>query len=344
MFAGLPAVNTSTNLLPGSYDVMPDLLKGFQGILPGDILLPGESPPRDNGGYSGPNEGTGPSIRAFQKQLSGIGGLLSSIISGDFSIEGLKSLADELFESLKQKGLDTLGGIAEDLFGSDGIGKILSDFIKQGDFSLDSLKQLALDILGDIAESIFSDQGGLGGVLSKFVDKGGDLLGGLIDNILGGLGDLGSSLFGKGGLVSGLIGGIGDVLGGIFGFLFAGGGVMTAQGPMPLQRYAAGGVAIAPQLALFGEGSRPEAYVPLPDGRSIPVKLFDGSAERIRRGGGMAVRAPIDVTINSNFPLDKGSGKQINTGVARAIHQEVAGVFNELLRQQTRLGGMLNPI
>ena len=58
---------------------------------------------------------------------------------------------------------------------------------------------------------------------------------------------------------------------------FANGGVMTARGPLKLERYATGGVAMRPQLALFGEGRRPEAYVPLPDGRTIPVTLRGGS-------------------------------------------------------------------
>ena len=55
--------------------------------------------------------------------------------------------------------------------------------------------------------------------------------------------------------------------------LFANGGVMTSNGPLKLQTYARGGIADRPQLALFGEGSRPEAFVPLPDGRRIPVAL-----------------------------------------------------------------------
>ena len=54
---------------------------------------------------------------------------------------------------------------------------------------------------------------------------------------------------------------------------FAGGGIMSSQGPMPLNRYAGGGIANTPQMAIFGEGSRPEAFVPLPDGRAIPVKI-----------------------------------------------------------------------
>ena len=54
---------------------------------------------------------------------------------------------------------------------------------------------------------------------------------------------------------------------------FANGGIMTSKGPIQLNHYANGGIASSPQMAIFGEGSRPEAYVPLPDGRSIPVKI-----------------------------------------------------------------------
>lgn len=54
---------------------------------------------------------------------------------------------------------------------------------------------------------------------------------------------------------------------------FADGGIMSSAGSMPLKTYSKGGVANSPQLALFGEGRTPEAYVPLPDGRTIPVTL-----------------------------------------------------------------------
>jgi tape measure domain-containing protein len=68
--------------------------------------------------------------------------------------------------------------------------------------------------------------------------------------------------------------------GGTAGVLYPGaslanGGIMTGAGEMMLRKYANGGVAYSPQLALFGEGSMPEAFVPLPDGRSIPV-TFSG--------------------------------------------------------------------
>ncbi|MFH1157602.1 MAG: phage tail tape measure C-terminal domain-containing protein [Pseudomonadota bacterium] len=62
---------------------------------------------------------------------------------------------------------------------------------------------------------------------------------------------------------------------------FEQGGIMTPQGALPLRRYASGGIASSPQLALFGEGRRPEAYVPLPDGRTIPVTMQGGGAMNV---------------------------------------------------------------
>jgi hypothetical protein len=88
--------------------------------------------------------------------------------------------------------------------------------------------------------------------------------GGLLDKIAGG----GNS---GGGFLGGLFSGIGDFIGGLF--KFENGGIMTSAGALPLHRYATGGIADRPQLALFGEGRGPEAFVPLPDGRRIPVHM-----------------------------------------------------------------------
>jgi hypothetical protein len=61
------------------------------------------------------------------------------------------------------------------------------------------------------------------------------------------------------------------------GFAFATGGIMSASGSLPLKAYSNGGIANTPQLALFGEGRMNEAYVPLPDGRTIPVTMKGGN-------------------------------------------------------------------
>lgn len=102
--------------------------------------------------------------------------------------------------------------------------------------------------------------------------------------------DGGGFLSGLGGIFGGMFGGsdvspsasYGGMLGmgessggGFFSSLwpFANGGIMSKYGSAPLRKYANGGIATSPQLALYGEGSRPEAYVPLPDGRTIPVTM-----------------------------------------------------------------------
>ncbi len=54
---------------------------------------------------------------------------------------------------------------------------------------------------------------------------------------------------------------------------FASGGIMTSRGPVLLEPDTRGGVTHTPALAVFGEGRTPEAFVPLPDGRTIPVTL-----------------------------------------------------------------------
>ena len=64
---------------------------------------------------------------------------------------------------------------------------------------------------------------------------------------------------------------------------------MSSMGPLPLQRYANGGIANKPQIALFGEGRMNEAYVPLPDGRSIPVSM---NMPR-QSGGSVTTIAPV---------------------------------------------------
>lgn len=136
---------------------------------------------------------------------------------------------------------------------------------------------------------------------------------------------------------------VGDagLLGRAFGWitsLFEGGGVMTSHGPLPLRTYASGGIAATPQLALFGEGSTPEAYVPVPNGR-IPVTL---------RGGGSG---PGIGSIATNIVINvAGGGTAGGAGAApdpaeqaRNIGAMVSAAFNRNLAEQMRPGGLLNP-
>lgn len=140
--------------------------------------------------------------------------------------------------------------------------------------------------------------GGLTGAATKLTEGAGDATEsakGLFATVGSGLDDLVSGI---GSLLSGGKIGSGDTTtagGGIFSGIastiaaiwpFAGGGIMTARGPVPLRAYAAGGIASSPQVAIYGEGDYAEAYVPLPDGRSIPVTMRGN-----RDGGGATMVA-----------------------------------------------------
>ncbi len=114
---------------------------------------------------------------------------------------------------------------------------------------------------------------------------------------------------------------------GLFGF--ANGGVMTGCGPMALRSYAAGGIANSPQLALFGEGSRPEAYVPLPDGRSIPVTMSGGAS------AGDVFNISVSVSdAGASSRGDDPGGRDLGRAIASAVRQE--------LLAQKRAGGLLD--
>jgi lambda family phage tail tape measure protein len=109
-------------------------------------------------------------------------------------------------------------------------------------------------------------------------------------------------------------------------FGFASGGIMTQQGPLQLRRYAAGGIASSPQMAIYGEGSRPEAYVPLPDGRTIPVTMKGGG------GGETNIVVNVDASGTSAQGND-GSGRQLGAVIGAAVQAE--------LIKQKRPGGLL---
>ncbi|GJL55820.1 MAG: hypothetical protein NPIRA02_29520 [Nitrospirales bacterium] len=62
----------------------------------------------------------------------------------------------------------------------------------------------------------------------------------------------------------------------LFGPGFLHGGILGPNGKMQLRKLQDGGIARGPSLAMFGEGTSPEAFVPLKDG-AIPVNIRGSS-------------------------------------------------------------------
>ena len=126
----------------------------------------------------------------------------------------------------------------------------VADEVRQGFIDIGTAGAHGFDSLGDAVSSFLSQLGDL--ILQLYVLKP------LMESLFGQQGTVG------GGAIGGAISGLTSALG------FADGGVMTPNGPRQLQRYASGGV--SNRAAIFGEAG-PEAAVPLPDGRRIPVDL-----------------------------------------------------------------------
>jgi tape measure domain-containing protein len=169
-----------------------------------------------------------------------------------------------------------------------GIGSA-ANFAKVANQSWQQSLGAAVQSIGAAAGAVMSIAGGvsqikqggasnvLGGIGSIFMGIGG---------ALGGFGNLGS-LFGGGG-------------GATTGMNFAASGPLASVGTVgglssgfTMPRFANGGIVNGPTLGLVGEGKYNEAIVPLPDGRSIPVKVAGGPSPReAMANGGMASAGP----------------------------------------------------
>lgn len=123
----------------------------------------------------------------------------------------------------------------------------------------------------------------------------------------------------------------------------ANGGIVTSNGEVDLRKYARGGIATSPQLAVFGEGSMPEAFVPLPDGRSIPVSFRGaGAGESV---GGNNVSIVINVSNTNNNSSESQSTDATQAGKDSSDMAKLANRIKMVVRQeivaQSRPGGLL---
>ena len=136
-----------------------------------------------------------------------------------------------------------------------------------------------------------------------------------------GMGSFFSGLFGAGATTGT---GTGVVEAGMVGVTALSGGIIPKVG------YAGGGIATRPQLALFGEGSRPEAFVPLPDGKTIPVTMNG-------QGGGAT---NISITVNA----DGGQKQQSNDNAKpnmTALARDLSRLVEAKIIEEQRPGGLL---
>jgi len=212
--------------------------------------------------------------------------------------------------------LESIGTLSENIKGVtgsalQGLGDQLANFVTTGKTSF-----------ADLANSIIKDMIRI--TTQQLIMK--PLLG-VLGSIFpgGGAGAIaGGGTYGAAASSSIFSAGTGAAFGG--GSLFAKGGIMTAMGPMPLKKYARGGVATGPQMALYGEGSQNEAYVPLPDGKRIPVAMQGSS------GGSTSVVVNVDAT-GSKVEGDDQNSKQLGVLLAAAVQKELV--------KQKRPGGIL---
>jgi len=191
-----------------------------------------------------------------QKPKDLLKGILSNVENAGIS-NSVNFLSDKIFDKQGTTGAGTVGG---DLFASaNSFGKSLlssiSDALGFGNGKAANAQQMNVNATTVNVSGATAGLAGLGG-------SGGGGTGGFFQSIGSAIG----SFFNSGPTPT--VGGAGSLA----VPTFAEGGVMGPSGPIPMRAYAGGGVAHTPQLALFGEGSGPEAFVPLKGG-AIPVQM-----------------------------------------------------------------------
>lgn len=185
-----------------------------------------------------------------------------------------------------------------------------------------NFKDMAISILADLAKIQIK------AALSPWLNLAGNFIAGMFGG--------GGASPGKVDYSLGSSGGGGGL--GLSRASFANGGIMTEFGSAPLKKYANGGIANSPQLALFGEGKTPEAYVPLPDGRSIPVTLKGLGAMQGGEGGDSV---QINITVNQANGSESSDASGDMASAYQQMGERIKGVVREELLNQKRPGGVL---
>lgn len=190
--------------------------------------------------------------------------------------------------------------------------------------SAQEFASLGKDVVGGFISDLRSGKSAaeaFAGALDRIADK---LINLALDSLFSGFG-------GGGG------GGLGGLLGGLFGF--AEGGVAAHGRPQPMKTFARGGVSRS--AAIFGEAG-PEAAVPLPDGRNIPVRLMEPRIQR-RSQSQQAVSVAVGVSVDDTGGLQAYVKSVSQQEVATAAPKIVSAANQQapaaVARHQSTKGG-----
>ena len=228
--------------------------------------------------------------------------------------EGFREYHDKANDAFKA-GKDLATTTANDM------DKAFENFFDYTSSSFLKLRDLVNTVAHDIYIALMQSLSGVVG------GSGGGIFGGLFST-LGGLLGIGGGGGGAGAGAFDIFGsfmeplevGVGTVLAPIG---LAAGGIMTQFGQLELQKYSSGGVANRPQLAMFGEGRNPEAYVPLPDGRSIPVTMQGGADQSSPSWGNQGGVTNIHFHGTPNDTMTLGDAAKLMKKVHRNGHLNV---------------------
>ena len=230
------------------------------------------------------------------------------------------------------------------------------------------LKSIAMNII----KSLSSNSGGGGGFLKTLFSIGSSIIGGMASGGMSGTDmSAGFAASGQGMDIGNYMAGASnytpsyqDIGKGLGGMKFANGGIMSEYGALKLNKYssggianspqmamygdimseygalklnkyASGGIANSPQMAIYGEGRMNEAYVPLPDGRTIPVTMQGNSNSG---SGPINVVVNVDASGNSNTQTTGAN----NADDAKRLGMIISGKVREEIVNQQRSGGLLN--
>ncbi len=250
-------------------------------------------------------------------------------------LEGSKTVSQILMDTLKA-GYDSIVDIIMTKVG-DNFQDALLNWAKSstslsslfGDTGVDKkliVAESQLTVLGEIFAVISGMASSMGSSVATSSSGGSSWVGTIIKGVIGAYtGSAGSSSS-----LDSMSGTSGTYADAFDSFKFKNGGIMSSLGAMQVNTYKNGGVATSPQVSVFGEGRQNEAYVPLPDNRTIPVTL---------KGGQNNQTINININIEADGNTTEDSDSSNNT--AKQLGALISGAVQNEMLQQSRPGGLL---